>query len=248
MFSFGSSKSSSSSYGYSNSFSDSLSEAVSRDRVAFEDVFAQLYGGATGAAGRAAELVPMFQGQAAELYTGGMRFLDQLNDASPLQARLDEAGTADAQIDALGEDLGRFLSEELNPAIRSKGVATGTLGGGRQGVAQGRAASSVAREFRQGATAIRSADVARRDSLAGMLSEDRLARTGAGLEALPMLFGLAEGGLTAGFAPYAALSSIIGGPTVLGESSDYAVSTARAMSEERSQSKSRSFNFGFAGS
>jgi hypothetical protein len=247
MFNIGGSKSSSSSssYGYSQSFSDSLSQAASKDRVAFEDVFAQLYGGAAGAAGKAAELVPMFQGQAAELYSGGTRFLDTLEQESPLMARLSETGTADEQIAALGEDLGMFFREELNPAITSRGVATGTLGGGRQGVAQGRAASSVAREFQRGATAIRTADVGRRDSLAAMLSEDQLGRASTGLAALPSLYGLAEGGLTAGLAPYAALSSILGGPTVLGESADFATSTARALSEETSQSKSKSKSFSF---
>jgi hypothetical protein len=235
------SKSSSSSYGYS--FSDSLQQALSKDRVAFEDVFASLYGGAAGAAGKAAELAPLFQGQAAELYAGGNRFLDTLEAESPFLARLSETGTADEQIGALGEDLGTFFREELNPAITSQGVATGTLGGGRQGVAQGKAASSIAREFQRGATAIRTADVNRRDTLTSMLADDTLSRANAGLGALPMLFGLAEGGLTAGLAPYAALSQIIGGPTVLGESSSYGASTSR--SEERSQSKSKSFSFGF---
>src|SRR5262245_2960033 len=106
MFNIGGSRSSSSSYGYSNSFSDSLSQALSKDRVAFEDVFAQLYGGAAGAAGKAAELAPIFQGQAAELYSGGMKFLDTLDAESPLQARLADTGTADEQIGALGSDLG----------------------------------------------------------------------------------------------------------------------------------------------
>jgi hypothetical protein len=245
------SSSSSSSYGYSTSFSDSLSQAASKDRVAFEDVFAQLYGGATGAAGKAAELVPMFQGQAAELYTGGMKFLDSLEAESPIAARLSDTGTADEQIAALGADLGQFFREEVNPALTSRGVATGTLGGARQGVAQGRAVSSLAKEFQRGATAIRTSDVARRDSLAGMLADDGLARASTGLNALPGLFGLAEGGAMAGLTPYLALSQVLGGPTVLGESSDFAVGTSRALSEETSQSqsksKSKSFSFGLGG-
>lgn len=259
MFNFGGSKSSqsssssSSSYGYSTSFADSLSQASSKDRIAFEDVFAKLYGGAAGAAGKAAELAPMFQGQAAELYSGGMKFLDTLNEESPITARLNEMGTADEQIGALGEDLGRFLREDINPELASRGVATGQLGGGRQGVAQGKAVSSIAREFQRGATGIRTADVARRDSLTGMLAEDRLGRAQTGLSALPSLYGIAEGGLTAALQPYAALSSVLGGPTVLGESSDYATSISRALSEDQSQSqsqskgKSKSFEFGFEG-
>lgn len=247
MFNIGgsSSRSSSSSYGYS--FSDSLEQSLSKDRVAFEDVFSQLYGGAAGAAGKAAQLAPMFQGQAADLYTGGMKFLDTLSQESPLLARLNETGTADEQIAALGSDLGTFFREELNPAITSQGVATGTLGGGRQGVAQGKAASSIAREFQRGATGIRTADVARRDSLAGMLAGDQIDRAQAGLGALPMLFGLAEGGMTAGLAPYAALSQILGGPTVLGESSSYGAASSRSEETSQSKSKSKSFSFGMGG-
>lgn len=245
MFNIGGSKASSSSSSYGYSFSDSLQQSLSKDRVAFEDVFSQLYGGAAGAAGKAAQLAPMFQGQAAELYAGGTRFLDTLEAESPLLARLSDTGTADEQIAALGGDLGQFLREEINPAITSQGVATGTLGGGRQGVAQGKAASSIAREFQRGATGIRAADVSRRDSLAGMLADDTLGRATAGLGALPGLYGLAEGGLTAGLAPYAALSQIIGGPTVLGDSSSYGISSSRGEDFSQSKSKSKSFSFGF---
>jgi hypothetical protein len=247
MFSFGAdssrSHSSSSSYGYS--FSDSLEQALSKEKVAFEDVFAGLYGGATNAAARAATMTPTFEGQAADLYSGGMKFLDTLNEVSPLQARLDETGTADEQIGALGEDLGRFLREDINPAITSQGVATGTLGGGRQGVAQGRAADATIREFQRGATDIRTQDVARRDSLSAMLAEDRLGRTTTGLSSLASLYGIAEGGVTAGFAPYSSLSEILGGPTVLGESSAYGTSSSRGEDWSQSQSKSKSWGTSF---
>ena len=240
MFDFGIQKSSSSSYGYS--FSDSLNSALSKDKVAFEDVFASLYGGASNAATKAATMLPTFQGQAADLYSGGMSFLDTLNEASPIQARLDETGTANEQIGALGEDLGKFYREQINPAITSQGVAGLTLGGGRQGVAQGLGVESINREFQRGSTAIRTADVTRRDSLAGMLAQDRLGRAQTGLNALPSLYGIAQGGATSSFLPSQSLAQILGGPTVLGESSAYGTQTSRA--EDRSQSKSKGFSFG----
>lgn len=153
-------------------------------------------------------------------------------------ARLADTGVADQQIASLGSDLGRFFSEELNPAITSRGVASGTLGGGRQGVAQAKAASSVAREFAQGATAIRAQDVQRKDTLAGMLAQDRLGAAQAGIGALSGLYGIAEGSSLAGLSPYMALSQILGGPTVLGESASFG--TSSSFSEESSQSKSKS--------
>ncbi len=44
------------------------------------------------------------------------------------------------------------------PGITSEAVAGGALGGGRQGVAQGKAVESVGREFRRGSLEIRNAD------------------------------------------------------------------------------------------
>lgn len=245
------SNSSSSSYGYSGSSTDALSRGSSQQRVAFEDLFAQLYGGAGGAAASVATKTPGFTEQANRLFSGGLEFLDTLSGPGALDERLADPGTADAQIGDLGSDLARFFAEDLNPEITSRGVATNTLGGGRQGVAQGRAADAVTREFARGSTAIRTADVTRRDELARAFDQQRLGAGSVGLSALPELLGVAEGGFTAEFAPWQQLASIYGGPTVLGSSEDFATEMSRAFGEDFSQSqsrsKSKSFSAGFGG-
>jgi len=264
----GSSSSSSESYGYSgsSSLSDSLSTArgvsessgvsTSTQDIAFQDLFSQLYGGAAAAAGKITGEVPMNAAQM--LFSGGTGFLDSLSGGSAneyLERRLsDENPVLQQQIDSLGGDLGRFFNEQLNPAITGQAVAGGTLGGGRQGVAQAGAMREVGDQFMRGATALRGGDIAARDAAAQGLMSGRTAAAGVGLGALPGMFGLAQQGSLAGLAPYQALAGILGGPTTLTTSramdSASSVSSsdavARAISEsfgeDFSKSKSKSSN------
>lgn len=288
LFSFGREKSKSqsqqSSFGYSTSQSESSSlsggssvsssgsAARSFTDIAFADIFRELYSGATGAADRAANLVPALADQARQLFGGGVSFLDDLQAAGAPDAGADylaarvagESPVLDEQIGALGEDLSRFFGEQLNPQITEAAVRSGALGGGRQGVAQGLATEAVAREFARGATSLRAADVAARDAAARDLSgnlrateANRIAAAGTGLGALPGLFGIAQGGFGAELAPYQALASILGGPVTLAGSEstsssssaayDFAeaVSRATGYSEERSQGSSISKSGGF---
>lgn len=255
MFGFGgsSTKSQSSSYDVSQSFSDSLSRGVSQSqqRVAFEDLFKNLYASASGATGQAIEAVPLFQGQVADLYQSGGRILDELGVGAGedyLQSRLTDTGARDAQLGALKSGLGELFRDEINPAITSRAVAGGTLGGGRQGVAQGVAAGKIAQQYQQGAASIFASDQAQRDQAAGTLIAGRNQAAGVGASLIPSLLTTAQAGLGAPLSPYAALAGILGGPTVLGESSSEDVATAlsRSFSEGRSQStsKGKSFNFG----
>lgn len=248
-------------YGYSGSLSDSQSrgasrslsqgQSTSRQAIAFEDVFAQLYGGASNVAGRLASEAGGLTDQANLLFSGGLGFLDTLAggaDTEYLASRLTgDNAVLDEQIGALGEDIGRFFREEVNPAITSAGVATGTLGGGRQGVAQGRAAEAAAREFQRGATALRSADVAARDAAAAQLQQGRIAGAGAGLSAIPSLFGVAQGGFGAELAPYQALAGIVGGPTVLtqAQATDFAQSSAEEIAAAISRAFGENFSLDF---
>jgi len=243
-------------YGYSGneSLSDSLSRArsggqsTSSQAIAFEDLFSQLYTGATGAAGRAAAMQPGLTQQANQLFSGGLSFLDNLQGgpgAEYLEGRVTGAnGELDAQIGNLGGDLGRFLREEINPALVSRGVATGTLGGGRQGVAQGAAARGVAEEFTQGATALRVADRASRDAGASNLMTARTGAIGTGLAALPGLFDIAGGSFESIVAPYQALGSIFGGPMALttGQSTNFSESDAIAQAISRAFAENFSFD------
>lgn len=267
LFNFGGSRSSSRSSGRSSSLdfsrSDSRSGGFSESgsgasqRVAFEDVFARLFGGAEGAA---TGLDPSIVTDTAnQLFNTGTDFLNGLGgDAGSdyLDRRLSGAeSNVDEQIALLGEDIGRFFSEEINPAISSEAIAAGGFGGGRQGVAQGIAAARAGEEFRRGAAAIRAGDVAARDRIAEGVSRTDLERRGLGLSAMPSLLGLRETAFSAGLQPYERLASILGAPTVLGESSSFSTAAdfARAWSESFGRSESRtdsrssggSISFGF---
>lgn len=251
----------------SSSFSDSLAQSLSRSSgssfgtqsVWNADVLQRLYGDALTAAGGAN--TGLFKGQAAELYAGGVGFLDQLGVGAGedyLSSRLTDTSARDAQLDVLGTRMGELFREELNPAITAKHVAGGTLGGGRQGVAQAQAIGRVQREFAAGASDIIGRDQAAKDAAAVQLMSGKTAAASAGLNALPGMLSLAQAGLGADLSPYAALASIIGGPTVLTQSGSQDSSeasseqVARAVSEalgfnygtSQSSSKSKSLNFG----
>lgn len=172
--SFGSSRSRTA----SQSSSDSQSSAASRttQQIFLEDLYSRLYSSATGAA----EGVNTggITSAANDLFDRGAGFIDLLESAaapsflaptvSTTPGRLDgvapislDGSTVEAEIQQLQGDLGRLFREELNPAITSEAVGGNVLGGGRQGVAQGRAAEAVAREFTRGSTDIRARDIER---------------------------------------------------------------------------------------
>ena len=156
--------------------------------------------------------------------------------------------------------MGTLFNEELNPAITARHVSGGTLGGGRQGVAQAQAVGRVQREFAGGAADIISRDQLARDQAAGTLMAGRTAAAGVGASLIPGLSNVAQAGLGAPLSPYSTLSSILGGPTALTDSQSTqfsesdSESVARAISEalgfqygtsqSTSSSKSKSFNFG----
>jgi len=251
-------------FGVDASSSVAGSQGRTSSRVAFEDVFAQLFGGASGAAG--AINTGALTETANMLFSGGSSFLAGLQDggagANFLEDRLaSRDGLADEQIGLLGDDISRFLAEDVNPAITSGGVAAGTLGGSRGEVQRGIASRGATEAFARGATDIRANEQAARDLIAQMLAGDETNRFTQGIGALPGLFGLAESGQFAGLSPFAALSQILGGPTVLtdSESSSSSLaeslglnvggsqSTGRAGSQSSSDSTSKtdSFSFGF---
>ena len=226
----------------SRSGSGGFSQSEADQRVAFEDVFARLFSGAEGAA---AGLDPSLLTDAANtLFSGGVGFLDQIGgDAGSryLEGRLSSDNQVlQDQIDLLGEDLGRFFEEDLNPAITSQAIAGGQLGGGRQGVAQGRALSEVAGQFTRGATALRAGDIASRDAAAGTLSGNAISGAQAALAGIPSLAGAADLGFSAALAPSERLAASLGGPTVLGSSSSLSADWARAFSDSFAQSRASS--------
>lgn len=247
-------------FGLNQSFSDSLSTSASRgvsssqgtstQSIAFEELFRQLYGGAVGATERAVQMVPALEGQAARLFNSGAEFLESLGGGvgqDYLSSRITGANPlVDEQIAALGDDIGTFLREDINPALADTAIRAGQLGGSRQGVAQGRAATAAVQEFQRGALGIRTADMAARDQAADQLA--RLQQQGAatGLSALPGLLGIAQGASTAGLTPFSALAAILGGPTVLTQSQQTAESeqSAESIAQAIAQSLGLSYDYG----
>lgn len=264
-FSFGSSKSSSqsqsdalqfgvngsSSFGVngSSSVSDSLGRSSADQRVAFEDLFAQLYGGASSAA--AGIDTGAIGGAAKQLFSGGLSFLQTLQanpGAEALAARAGDTTARDAQLDVLKTGLGDLFNEQLMPGVTSLGVSTGTLGGSRDAVARAQAAKAVAGQYATGAAQILASDQAGRDAAAGKLGDLTVAGAGTGLSALDSIYGLAQGGELAGLSPYQALAQILGGPTVLGSSQSTDVAHALASSFGEQGSQSYGFDFGTSSS
>lgn len=265
-----SSTSESDAYGYSGGASSSVntsrSGSVSRSggtsfgesgsrstqSLAFADLLSALYGDALGATGRVAQNVPALETVAGSLFDSGVGFLDQLGGgagADYLDARLSgQDGILDDQLAGLSEDVGRFFSEELLPGVTDSAIRAGQLGGGRQGVAQGRAIDTAAREFRRGATDLRVADRAARDQAAVQAATLGQAGGVAGVAALPGLYGLREAGAGAALSPYERLAALVGGPTVLTEATSFGsqgsenFATADAFS--LAEAIANSFNFG----
>lgn len=264
LFNFGASSSKSSSESQSTSgsssrggsFGTSVQGSQASQDVAFKDLFAKLYGGASSAA--AGLSGTPIKSAADMLFSGGTSFLEGLSGGAGtdyLESRIKgESPVLKEQIAALGDDLGAFFRDELNPAITSQAVGGGALGGGRQGVAQGIATREVGTQFARGVTALRSADIAARDAAARDLTSLQTSAAGTGLAALPALLGIAQTGALADLAPFQALGGILGGPTVLGQSSSFGtsqnvaeqISDSFSQSTSKSKGKSKSGSIGFS--
>lgn len=253
------SQSTSDSFGISNSMSQdvSASSGSTTQGIAFEDLFKQLYSGAGAAAGAAAASAPEIASAAKQLFTGGSNFLQGLgldSGTGYLEDRLSSDNPVlEQQIAGLREDTGRLFTEQFNPAITSEAVAGGNLGGGRQGVAQGAAMDTLARQFTQGAVALRANDISQRDSVAAQVASGSLAAAGTGLGALPGLMDVLTSSNETGLAPYSALASIMGGPTVLSQSTSQSAAQAfsKAFGQQgsttQSTSRGRGWNFSASG-
>ena len=263
-------------FGFDTSTSTSRSGGRSRSGsrssqgIAFEEIFANLFGGATSAA--AGINTGNISGAANLLFSAGGGIIDSLMQGGAGAEFLNEQikgadGIADAQVDQLGADLSRFLSEDVSGAITSGGVSASTLGGSRGEVQAGIAERGAAEAFVRGSTDIRSRSSDRTTGIAQMLMQSEAERGATSLAALPQLFGLAEAGEMARLSPFAALAQILGPMQTLttsesfGESDQFSEALAEALginlsggrttgragsqSESESSGRSRSANFGF---
>jgi hypothetical protein len=168
-----------------------------------------------------------------------------------LTDRLNNSDSADAQIAQLQKDTGLLFTDQFNPAITSDAVSSGNLGGGRQGVAQGMAMDTLARQFSSQATAIRSNDQAQKDAAASTVAGNSLTAASTGLGALPGLLSVVGQGQNADLDVYSKLAQIYGGPTTLSSSqstsASAAIANAIAKSFGTNQSSGNAWNFQAAG-
>lgn len=272
LFSFGGSKSRSSSfsssfdnldaYGVDFGFNTSRSESASRgassslDRsrtstdqnIAFEDVFARMFGRATNAADRAVDASGGVSDAAGLLFNSGTGVIDRLSGggagAEFLEGRLSGTDVADAQIGRLSTELERFLTEDANRAITSGGVAAGTFGGTRGEVREGIALRGATEALALGTTDILKNEQAARDSAAGVLLGSETDRGATALAGLPGLAGLAELGANAELSPLMALSGIIGPQTALTTSRGTSFGTSQSEQLSQALSEALGLNIG----
>lgn len=233
--------------GVSAAGSQDTSTARSNQAIAFDDVFARLFGNAEGVAANLD--TSMLTNASNQLFAGGTDFLAGIGgDAGTafLTERLQGSGVLDAQMGRLKADIGELFNEELLPGITSDAVRGGQLGGGRQGVAQGQAVEAAAEAFSQGATGLLTQDQAQRDAIAQGVADRSIQGAQVGLAGMPGLLNIAQGGITAQTAPLQFLASILGDKTTLtqsasdsqGTSFSNAMDFARAFAESFGMSQS----------
>ena len=141
-------------------------------------------------------------------------FLNQLqNMSNPNNAMVQQ------NVDLLGQDLNRQFSNQLLPQIQGSAIASGSLGGGRQGVAEGLAAQGISDAFARG-----SADI-RNNALA---QAQQAASTGGNLlgQGIQTAFGAAPGLVNLGLSPFQSaflplqnLAGLLGNPAILNRGS-----------------------------
>lgn len=241
----------STSFGESRSRSESGGASTGRTRqsIAFEPFFANLFTQATGAAGDAAEAIPELTQRTNALFNSGFETINALQGESAadrfLTNRLSDDTRVDERIDLAGEDISRFLQNEVLPNINAGGIAAGTLGGSRGEVARGEAGAGAVREFARVAEDIRTGDRRERDAIAQFLSSSERADAATSLSALPSVAGLAQLSSSAALQPFAQLSSILGPAQTLtaadSRSDQFSVSESDAFNRALAEAMSRNF-------
>jgi hypothetical protein len=239
-----------------NSVSLSNSQSASGQTVYNSDLVTQLMQKAGMAAGSATINSGDITSAAKQLFTGGNDFLSGLltqNDAGSgyLRDSLNDTSVADQQIAQLQKDTGELFTDQFNPAITADAVSSGNLGGGRQGVAQGSAMETLAKQFSSQAVQIRTADQAQKQAAATTIAGNSLGAASTGLGSLPSLLSLVSSGNNADLDIYSKLAGIYGSPTTLSSSESTSASAAIAQAIAKSfgtnQSSGNAWNFQAAG-
>ena len=118
-----------------------------------------------------------------------------------------------SQIGQLGDNIGQFFNQQIMPGITGEYAGAGQLGGSRQAVSQGMASQEALRQFVQGATGLYSNDYtqgANAAGMAGQLAQGSINNAG-------NQYNLGMQPYSAQFQPLQQFSSLLGGPTVLGQ-------------------------------
>ena len=239
-------KSNSSNQSTSESQGTSQSQGASMQSVFDSGIYQKLYGGAFSAAQSGLADSATLGASARDLFTGGTNFLDSLskpNSGENYEAsRLNGSNPAlDEQINQLGLDENKFLTNTALPGIVTNSVGSGTLGNDRQGVAQGTAIAAANKDFLTQAATLRANDVNQRDAVAANLAGQTLQGASTGLGALPSMMDL----LTKSSAPqlgiYQQLASVLGGPTTLTQ--QFSRSYAQNTSSGNSSGRANAWNF-----
>ena len=239
LFSFGksSSRSSSSSLNFGASQGSSFVDAQQAPFLDF------LRNSSVGLFGQQQQGLQQFGQQSQGLFEQGQQALGGLTDNRFLDALGGQAGgnpdLVAAQTSQLSDVLAQQFNEQINPAITSQAVGGGTLGGGRQGVAQGAAIQGQQRALAQGNVGFQTADAARSQQAAiaggGLFGQGAQGQ----LAALPGLQGLLSQPFNQQLQSLLGLAQGIGGPTVLSQQSAF------DFGRQRSSSTSSGFNVGF---
>lgn len=116
------------------------------------------------------------------------------------------------QIQGYGQDLGDFYRQQLLPGIQGQAGLAGQQGGSRQSIAAGMAGDSIAKQFAQGATNLRSNAYGQGIQATGMAGD----LAGQNIGQMGNLFNLGMSPWQAAWQPLMNFANLIGGPTVLG--------------------------------
>lgn len=231
-------QSSSSGYGYSQNMAQSVNASNSNQNVwgGQAPALQSLYGAAQGqaAAGMNPALTQASNGgiDALSKIAGGQTALDPFTNPNSDLAR--------QQLQDASTQIGNQFNRVTLPGLTSAAGTAGALGGSRDSLARGVAASDAQQQIGQAGTSIFS-------NMWSNAAQAASGKTDAMLAAGQALPGAAMQNYGMSWAPLSQLAGILGGPTVLGNSSAMGVSQAGGQSENwnASNSKQNASQFGF---
>jgi hypothetical protein len=235
-------KSESAGYGYSSSLANSVNAAqnTSSQNVwgAQAPALGNLYQQAQDKAGQGVDA-----GSAGAMATGIGALSKLAGGTTPLdQFATPNSALAQQQLGAAATQIGNQFNRVVLPGLTSSAGVAGALGGSRDMLARGLAASDAQQQIADAGTSIYS-------NMWNSAASAAAGKTDAMLSAGQALPGAALQNFGLSWAPLQQLAGILGGPTVLGQSSgnSFGLSQAGSQSENWNSSKSTqsASNFGF---